>query len=104
MKSCSLKSRERHKIQSNKHVTKAFKLEDKYKYIAKVISQITWLSPVLSSEDTQITLTAAMASPQLAPRETAKIQANYYHCATTTTATIYGECESYPLKSKPASP
>ena len=74
MKSCSLKSRERHKIQSNKHVSKAFKLADKYKYIAKVISQITSLSPVLSSEDTQITLTAAMASPQLATRETAKIQ------------------------------
>ena len=79
MKSCSLKSRERHKIQSNKHVSKAFKLADKYKYIAKVfvISQITSLSPVLSSEDTQIALTAAMASAQLATRETAKIQANW---------------------------
>ena len=77
MKSCSLKSRERHKIQRNKYVSKAFDLTDKYKYIAKVISQITLLSPVLSSEpDTQITLTASIASPQLATREAAKIQAN----------------------------
>ena len=38
MKSCSLKSRERHKIQRNKHFSKAFVLADKYKYIAKVIS------------------------------------------------------------------
>ena len=76
MKSCSLKPRERHKIQSNKHVSKAFKLADKYKQIAKVIFQITSLSPVLSPDDAQITLTAAMASPQLASRETDKIQAN----------------------------
>ena len=59
------------------HVSKAFELADKYKYIAKVISQVTSLSPVLSSEDTQITLIASIASsPQLATRETAKIQAN----------------------------
>ena len=31
-----LKSRERHKIQRNKHVSKAFELADKYKYTAKV--------------------------------------------------------------------
>ena len=75
MKSCSLKSRERHKNQSNKHGSKAFELADKYDYIAKVISQISSLSPVLWSQDTQITLTATIASPQLVTRETAKIQA-----------------------------
>ena len=77
MKSCSLKSRNVTKFKAtNVYVSKVFELADKYKYIGKSISQITSLSPVLSSEDTQITLTAAIASPQIATRETAKIQAN----------------------------
>ena len=40
MKSCSLKSRESHKIQRNKHVSKAFELADRYTAISrKVLSE-----------------------------------------------------------------